>query len=88
MNREAEPARAGKNDALTSFDPATGEPIWSGKIGDAEAEVAAARSAWPEWAAHSLAYRIETMRRFANVVRRKETEFAELIYGDPLAVSI
>ena len=64
---------------LVSTDPATGEEIWSGKIGDAAAEVAAARAAWPAWAGHSNAYRIEAVRRFANVVRKKEGEFAELI---------
>jgi len=77
MNRAAEPST--QQSGLVSIDPATGERIWSGDIGDAAAEVAAARAAWPEWAAHSLAYRIETLRRFANVVRQKETEFAELI---------
>src|SRR4051794_22355753 len=72
---------------LISFDPATGKEVWSGKIGDAAAEVAAARAAWPAWAAHSNAYRIEAVRRFANVVRKKENEFAELIAretGKPL----
>ncbi|HKP33438.1 MAG TPA: succinylglutamate-semialdehyde dehydrogenase, partial [Sphingomicrobium sp.] len=72
---------------LTSSDPATGKQIWSGAVGDAAAEVAAARAAWPAWAAHSHAYRIEALRRFANVVRKKETEFAELIAretGKPL----
>ena len=72
---------------LISTSPATGEELWSGKIGDAATEVAAARAAWPEWAAHSNAYRIETLRRFANVVRRKEGEFAALIAretGKPL----
>jgi succinylglutamic semialdehyde dehydrogenase len=64
---------------LVSLDPATGAQVWSGEIGDASAEVAAARSAWPEWAAHSVAYRIEAVRRFANVVRKKDAEFAELI---------
>ena len=66
-------------DTLVSTNPATGEDVWSGETGDAAAEVAAARAAWPAWAAHSLAYRIEALRRFANVVRGKETEFAELI---------
>jgi succinylglutamic semialdehyde dehydrogenase len=65
--------------SLTSTNPATGEEIWSGPIGDASAEVAAARAAWPGWAAHSISYRVEALRRFANVVRRKEAEFAELI---------
>ncbi|HWJ37925.1 MAG TPA: aldehyde dehydrogenase family protein, partial [Sphingomicrobium sp.] len=73
--------------ALVSTNPATGEEIWSGRIGDAATEVAAARAAWPAWAAHSHAYRIEALRRFANVVRRCEGEFAELIAretGKPL----
>jgi succinylglutamic semialdehyde dehydrogenase len=72
---------------LISIDPATGAQVWSGEIGDAGAEVAAARSAWPEWASHSHAFRIEALRRFANVVRRKEGEFAGIISretGKPL----
>jgi succinylglutamic semialdehyde dehydrogenase len=64
---------------LISTDPATGEQIWSGDIGDAAGEVAAARAAWPEWVAHSVSFRVEALRRFANVVRAKEEEFAELI---------
>jgi succinylglutamic semialdehyde dehydrogenase len=71
--------RAAVSQTLTSTNPATGEQIWSGEIGDAAAEVAAARAAWPAWAAHSLAYRAEAVRRFANVVRKKEAQFAELI---------
>ncbi|MDQ3144219.1 MAG: succinylglutamate-semialdehyde dehydrogenase [Pseudomonadota bacterium] len=67
------------SEQLVSFEPATGAEIWTGDIGDAAAEVAAARAAWPEWAAHSVAYRIETMRRFVNVVRAKEQDFADLI---------
>ena len=72
---------------LISTEPATGEVLWSGQLGDAGAEVAAARAAWPQWAAHSHAYRIEAVRRFANVVRKKDVEFAELIAretGKPL----
>src|SRR6185295_2704893 len=76
MNRQAEPTEAS---TLISTDPATGELVWSGTIGDAASEVAAARAGWPGWAAHSLAYRVETLRRFANVVRQKEAAFAELI---------
>jgi len=64
---------------LISTEPATGAEIWSGSIGDAGAEVAIARSAWPEWAAHSATYRVETLRRFANVVRAREQAFADLI---------
>ena len=64
---------------LISIEPATGADIWSGPIGDAAAEVAAARAAWPEWAARSVSYRMEALRRFANVVRAREQDFADLI---------
>ncbi|WP_309661097.1 succinylglutamate-semialdehyde dehydrogenase [Sphingomonas sp.] len=64
---------------LVSTEPATGAEIWSGEIGDAAAEVASARTAAGGWAAHSLSYRSEAVRRFANVVRQRETEFATLI---------
>lgn len=72
---------------LVSIDPATGEKVWSGPLGDAAAEVAAARASWAGWAAHSVAYRIEALRRFANVVRKDEQEFATIIAretGKPL----
>jgi succinylglutamic semialdehyde dehydrogenase len=71
--------RATMVNKVVSVNPATGEDVWSGESGDASAEVAAARAAWPAWAAHSHAYRIEAVRRFANVVRAKESDFAELI---------
>jgi succinylglutamic semialdehyde dehydrogenase len=79
--------RAGVSEKLVSTNPATGEELWSGVTGDAAAEVAAARAAWPSWAAHSHAFRIEALRRFANVVRAKEAHFADLIAretGKPL----
>jgi succinylglutamic semialdehyde dehydrogenase len=72
---------------LVSTEPATGAEIWSGTVGDPAAEVAAARAAWPEWAAHSIAYRIEALRRFANEVRAREKLFADLLAretGKPL----
>jgi succinylglutamic semialdehyde dehydrogenase len=75
------------SEQLISTEPATGAEIWSGPVGDAAAEVAAARAAWPEWAAHSVAYRSEALRRFVNVVRAREVEFADLIAretGKPL----
>jgi succinylglutamic semialdehyde dehydrogenase len=74
-------------ETLVSTEPATGAEIWSGEIGDAAREVAAARAAAGSWAARSLAYRSESVRRFANVVRKRETEFATLIAretGKPL----
>ena len=72
-------ARNEKRETLASIDPATGAEIWSAPVGDPAAEVAAARAAAGAWAAHSLAYRSEAVRRFANVVRKREEEFATLI---------
>jgi succinylglutamic semialdehyde dehydrogenase len=72
---------------LHSIEPATGETLWTGQSGDVDAEVGRARAAWAAWAARPLAVRIETMRRFANVVRGKKDAFADLIAretGKPL----
>ena len=65
-------ARNEKRETLASIDPATGAEIWSAPVGDPAAEVAAARAGAGAWAAHSLAYRSEAVRRFANVVRMRE----------------
>ena len=72
---------------LLSHEPATGALLWRGAIGDAAAEVAAARADWATWAAQPLAVRIETLRRFANIVRQRADAFADLIAretGKPL----
>ena len=72
---------------LVSLEPATGAELWRGAIGDVDAEVAAARSGWSTWAARPLTFRIETMRRFANVVRQRHEAFADIIAretGKPL----
>lgn len=74
-------------DSLISFEPATGATLWTGTAGDVDAEVGAARRSWSAWAARPLAVRIETLRRFANVVRGKIEPFADLIAretGKPL----
>ncbi|MEO5494784.1 MAG: succinylglutamate-semialdehyde dehydrogenase [Sphingomonas sp.] len=72
---------------LISHEPATGAELWRGAIGDADAEVAIARASWAEWAAKPVTYRIETLRRYANVVRKHADAFADLIAretGKPL----
>jgi succinylglutamic semialdehyde dehydrogenase len=72
---------------LSSMEPATGATLWTGAAGDVDSEVARARSAWAAWAARPLAVRIETLRRFANVVRGQKDAFADLIAretGKPL----
>jgi succinylglutamic semialdehyde dehydrogenase len=70
---------ANMSKTIVSTEPATGAQLWSGDPGDAAAEVAAARAAQPAWADHSVTYRTEALRRFANVVRAREGEFADLI---------
>nr|WP_314447075.1 succinylglutamate-semialdehyde dehydrogenase [uncultured Sphingomonas sp.] len=67
---------------LTSFEPATGSILWTGERGDAAAEVAAARAAFPDWAAQPVTVRAETLRRFANAVRTREADFARLIAAE------
>jgi len=72
---------------IVSFEPATGAELWRGAIGDVDAEVAAARDSWAEWAAKPVTFRIETLRRYANVVRAKADAFTDLLAretGKPL----
>jgi len=72
---------------IISTEPATGAVLWRQTSGDADKEVALARASWAAWAAHPLAYRIEALRRFANVVRQKADAFTDLLAretGKPL----
>ena len=74
-------------ETIISTAPATGEELWRGEAGDPAAEIATARAAFPGWAKHSFSYRAEALRRFGNVVRSHEKEFADLIAketGKPL----
>ncbi|MEG3122986.1 succinylglutamate-semialdehyde dehydrogenase [Sphingomonas sp. GB1N7] len=64
---------------IISHEPATGAILWRGAIGDVDAEVARARASWASWAAQPLAYRIEALRRFGNVVRQRMDAFSDLI---------
>ncbi|HEX8300410.1 succinylglutamate-semialdehyde dehydrogenase [Sphingomonas sp.] len=72
---------------IISTEPATGAVLWRQKSGNADAEVAHARRSWADWAARPFAYRVEALRRFANVVRQKADSFTDLIAretGKPL----
>ena len=72
---------------LISTEPATGAALWTGEEGDPDSAVAAARAAWAGWASRSLSFRVETLRRFANLVRSRLEPFADLIAretGKPL----
>jgi succinylglutamic semialdehyde dehydrogenase len=72
---------------LISTEPASGEELWRGPLGDVEGAVALARRAWAPWAARPLTDRIALVRAFANTVRREGEALAELIAreaGKPL----
>ncbi len=64
---------------IISTEPATGATYWRGPVSDVEAEVALARTAGPEWSARPLTVRMETLRRFVNVVHQKADALAECI---------
>ncbi|MFM6852723.1 MAG: aldehyde dehydrogenase family protein, partial [Sphingopyxis sp.] len=72
---------------LISYDPATGEELWRGTPGDVDAEIAAARAAWPQWAAMAFSKRVDLLKRFAERLKANGTPMAELIAretGKPL----
>jgi succinylglutamic semialdehyde dehydrogenase len=72
---------------LSTREPATGTLIAELPIGDAATGIAAARAAWADWAMTPLAERIDTLRRFAEIVRGRADTFADLIAretGKPL----
>jgi succinylglutamic semialdehyde dehydrogenase len=72
---------------LVSHDPATGEELWRGAVGDVDAEVAAARAAWPTWAAMPFSARVDVVKRFAERLKADGAPLAELIAretGKPL----
>lgn len=72
---------------IISTEPATGATYWRGPVSSVETEVALARDAGPEWSARPLTNRVETLRRFVNVVRQKSDALADCISretGKPL----
>lgn len=72
---------------IISIEPATGATYWRGPVSNVETEVALARDAGPEWSARPLTVRVETLRRFVNVVRQKSDALADCISretGKPL----
>ncbi len=61
--------------------------MWRGPVSDVDQEVAAAREAWPKWAAAPLSERIERLRAFSNRVKVDLEIFADTIAretGKPL----
>ncbi len=74
--------RTGAGDPLVSHDPATGEPVWSGRAASADDVVSAfkaAREAFPDWSKASHADRAEVVQRFRGLVSQRKTELTALI---------
>lgn len=72
---------------LISYEPATGAVYWRGAVSNVDEEVEIARESWSEWAAMPLAYRVEALRRYANVLKSKSEELTDCIAretGKPL----
>ncbi|EDL49026.1 aldehyde dehydrogenase [Erythrobacter sp. SD-21] len=72
---------------MISTEPATGNQIWRGKVGNIDKVMERALAAKRDWARQSPAVRMELMRRFANQVLKHAEPFAELIAretGKPL----
>ena len=72
---------------MISTEPATGNQIWRGKVGNVDRAMDRAVSAKTGWARESTARRMELVRRFANEVLKHADPFAELIAretGKPL----
>jgi succinylglutamic semialdehyde dehydrogenase len=75
----------GDGEPLNSVNPATGEPVFRTKRGDAgdvRAAFDAATAAFPTWAENTFEQRIEIARRFAAVVQSRRLEFLTAISGE------
>ena len=72
---------------MISTEPATGNEIWRGTVGNVDKAMERAVAAKAAWAGEPAPRRMELMRRFANQVLRHAEPFAELIAretGKPL----
>ena len=64
---------------LSSFNPATGDRVWQGAMGDPLTAAKMAQAAWPRWSARALPERLEIIRNFSNRVKQQSEELAQLM---------
>ncbi|MDG6080307.1 succinylglutamate-semialdehyde dehydrogenase [Erythrobacter litoralis] len=72
---------------IVSTEPATGNELWRGEVGDLDEAIERANNARRNWGQQPVGQRMELVRRFANEVRKQAEPFAELIAretGKPL----
>ncbi|MDO8297654.1 MAG: succinylglutamate-semialdehyde dehydrogenase [Caulobacter sp.] len=73
---------SGHGPALTSIDPATGQPVWQAATASAEdvaRAVAAARHAFQDWADQPREERIAVLRRYKAALDARKDAFAEAL---------
>ena len=74
--------RDGAGAEFSSFDPSTGETIWTGAAAtkaDVNDAVNAARGAFEKWALTPVAERIHIMERYRDLIKRDAEDLARLI---------
>ena len=74
--------RDGAGAEFTSFDPSTGEAVWTGAAAaqnDVNDAVNAARSAFEQWAMTPAGERIQIMERYRDLIKRDADDLARLI---------
>ncbi len=74
--------RDGAGPQFQSFDPATGETVWSGAAAtsdDVTDAVRAAQAAFEPWALTPVRARIEIVERYRDIIKRDGEELARLI---------
>ena len=62
---------------ITSYEPATGQTLWTGEIGDIDQEVAFARQSAARWALQPISIRTASIRRFADQVTAQSAKLAD-----------
>ncbi|MCF8504353.1 MAG: succinylglutamate-semialdehyde dehydrogenase [Caulobacter sp.] len=73
---------SGHGPALTSIDPATGQPVWeaaTATVDDVVRAVSAARHAFQDWADQPREARIAVMRRYKAALDARKDAFAEAL---------
>ncbi len=87
LTRQTHAAGGAGRSEIVSYEPATGQEVWRGRVSDVEEAVERACHSWPTWAAQPLSNRIELCRRFTNEVRKEAERLATTIAretGKPL----
>lgn len=80
----------GAGPLFSSYDPSSGEAVWSGNSATAEEidqAIEAARKAFPSWSLLSIQERLLILQRFAQILQKNEKQLSEQISlesGKPL----